>query len=414
MTSNGDSPAREAAVARRPPVAGFRRPLWAILLLQLAAAYLLLGIWFTMTGADGWNRSGNAIGVDFIQYYAASGLALEGDAAGVYDRETLFQAERDVVAADPGQWPWSYPPTFLLVVLPLAKLPYMASLGLWLASSLALLLFVGYRIWPHPITPVLVLLYPAVGNSIFSGQNGCLSAALLGAGLMLVRRRPWLAGILIGLLSFKPNLGLLIPLALLAGGHWRVFAGAGLTTLAFAGLSLAAFGLAPWQAFVDNLGFVAEMIESRRATLENMPTLFSLVYLPSGPLWLAYALQAAGLVGAAGFVIWLWRRPARLEVQAAGLLLALPLTAPYFQFYDLAMLALAALWLALAAGEDGWRRGERAGLALLWLAPVLLWVVALWLGVQLWPLLLVALLVLVARRARGDGGRAPPVVACRS
>jgi hypothetical protein len=402
VSGGGDSGADETRAKRRPPVVGIR-PFWAILLLQLALAYLLLGLWFTLTGTDGINRSGNAIGVDFIQYYAASGLALDGNAAGVYDRETLFQAERQVVDGEAGKWPWSYPPTFLLVVLPLAKLPYLVALGLWLGASLALLLWVGYRMAPHPATPALVLLYPAVGNSLFSGQNGCLSAALIGAGLMLVERRPWLAGLLIGLLSYKPNLGLLIPLALIAGGHWRAFAGAAISTLAFAGLSLAVFGWAPWQGFFDNLGFVAEMIETRAATLENMPTLFALVYLVKGPLALAYGLQAAGTIAAAVFVLWLWRRPARLEVKAAGLLLALPLSAPYFQFYDLAMLALALLWLALAAREDGWRSGERTVLGLLWLTPVLLLALAIWLKLQLWPLLLLVMLALVARRAATSG-----------
>jgi hypothetical protein len=145
------------------------------------------------------------------------------------------------------------------------------------------------------------------------------------------------------------------------------------------------------------------MIETRAATLENMPTLFALVYLVKGPLALAYGLQAAGTIAAAVFVLWLWRRPARLEVKAAGLLLALPLSAPYFQFYDLAMLALALLWLALAAREDGWRSGERTVLGLLWLTPVLLLALAIWLKLQLWPLLLLVMLALVARRAATSG-----------
>jgi Glycosyltransferase family 87 len=388
-----------AGPSRRSPLVGIR-PFWAILLLQLGLAYLAIGFFFTLLPNDGLNRAGNIVGVDFAQYYAASGLALGGDAAGVYDHETLFQAERALLQADPGRWPWSYPPTALLLVLPLALLPYLPALYLWLALGLAALLLVAWLATRHPLGPVVALLYPAVASSLFAGQNGCLSAALLGGGLLALERRPWLAGLLFGLLSYKPQLGLLLPVALLAGGHWRAFAGAAAATLGFAAVSLAAFGTAPWSAFFANLGFVAEVIERQGAALENMPTWFALVALPGGSPRLAYAVQVAGVLAALAFVAWLWRRPARPEVKAAGLLLALPMSTPYAQFYDLAALALALLWFGIAAREHGWRAWERPALALLWLAPVALWVLALWLKLQLWPLLLLAVLVLVARRAR--------------
>lgn len=390
--------------AGRRPVAGVP-PVLSILLLQLGLTYLVLGVWFTLTGSEGWNRSGNLIGVDFVQYYAASKLALAGDAVGVYDHETLFAAEDELVEGDPGRWPWSYPPSFLLLVLPLAKLSYLWALAVWLASGLVALLYVAWRLVPHPLTPLVVLLYPAVGNSLFAGQNGCLSAALLGGGLVALERRPWLAGLLFGLLSYKPQLGLLLPLALIAGGHWRAFGGAAATTLAFAGLSLAVFGVAPWQAFFGNFDFMREVIERGHAALENMPTWFAFVRLPGGPSGLAYALQAAGLVAAAAFVVWLWRRPVRFELKAAGLLFAVPMATPYAQFYDLAALALALVWLCVVARDEGWRAGERAILSLLWLAPVALWLIAFWLGLQLWPVLLTLLLALVARRALNPGRR---------
>ena len=404
MNGAAEQEAVAPAPRRRRPVVGVA-PILAILLLQLGLAYLALGAWYTLSGNDGWNRARNPIGVDFVQYYAASGLALAGDAVGVYDHDTLFAAEDAVIEGDPGRWPWSYPPTFLLVILPFAKLPYLWALGVWLAAGLAALLYVGWRLAPHPLTPLLVLAYPAVGNSLFAGQNGCLSAALLGGGLLALERRPWLAGLLFGLLSYKPQLGLLLPLALIAGGYGRAFAGAALTTLAFAALSLAVFGPGPWQAFIANLGFMREVFEKGYAALENMPTWFAFVRLLGGPHGLAYLLQVAGLLAAAGFVVWLWRRPLRFELKAAGLLFAIPLTTPYAQFYDLAALALGLLWLCAVARDCGWRPGEQAALSLLWVAPVALWLIAFWLGLQLWPLLLSLLLVLVARRVLSPGRR---------
>lgn len=397
--TEADQQSTAVVAGRRPPLVGIR-PLWAILLLQLALAYLVIGLFFTLLPADGQNRAGNIVGVDFVQYYAASGLTLGGDAAGVYDHDTLFRAERALFQTDPGRWPWSYPPPALLLVLPLALLPYLPALYLWLALGLAALLLVAWWATRHPFGPVVALLYPAVASSLFAGQNGCLSAALLGGGLLALARRPWLAGLLFGLLSYKPQLGLLLPVALIAGGHWRAFAGAAAATLGFAAVSLAVFGTAPWSAFFANLGFVAEVIERQGTALETMPTWFALVALPGGPPWLAYAVQALAALAALVFVAWLWHRPVGFEVKAAGLLLALPMSTPYAQFYDLAPLALALLWLGIAAREYGWRAWERPALALLWLAPVALWLLALWLKLQLWPLLLLALLVLVARRAR--------------
>jgi hypothetical protein len=402
--TDAEAGAGPRAAVRRPPFAGIP-PFFAILFLQLGAAYLILGFVYTLVGAGGWNRAGNPIGVDFAQYYAASGLALEGNAAGVYEHEIMFRAEAALFERDPGRWPWSYPPTALLIVLPLALLPYLWALALWLAAGLAALLWAAWKAAPHPFTPAIALLYPAVGSSLFAGQNGCLSGALIGGGLLALERRPWLAGLLFGLLSYKPQLGLLLPFALAAGGHWRAFAAAALATVGFAGASLAAFGIGPWRAFLANFGFVAEIIEERHAALENMPTWFALVALPGGPAWLAYALQAAATVAAIGFVGWLWRRPAVFELKAAGLLLALPMTTPYAQFYDLALLALALIWFGLAAREDGWRAWERPALGLLWIAPVALWLLAYGTKAQLWPLLLLALLALVARRALSPGPR---------
>ena len=384
---------------RRPLPAGIR-PFWAILLLQLGLAYLLVGFFFTLIPFDGLNRAGNIVGVDFAQYYAASGMVLDGDAARVYEHEALFRAERALFETDPGRWPWSYPPTALLLVLPLALVPYLPALYLWLAVGLAALLLVAWRAVRHPLGPAIALLFPAVANSLFAGQNGCLSAALLGGGLLALERRPWLAGLLFGLLSYKPQLGLLLPVALIAGGYWRAFIAATVATLAFAAVSLATFGPAPWSAFLDQLGFIAQATERRQAALENMPTWFAAVALPGGPTGLAYATQGLAALAAAAFVAWLWRRPARFEIKAAGLLLALPMTTPYAQFYDLAVLAFALLWFGSAARTDGWRPWERPALALLWLAPVALWLLALWLKLQLWPLLLLILLLLLARRAR--------------
>ena len=113
---------------------------------------------------------------------------------------------------------WHYPPFFLAVAVLVAAVPYAFGLALWLAASLAAYLAAIRAILPRPETLLIAAAFPAVFINIGHGQNGFLTAALLGGALHWLDRRPWLAGILIGLLAYKPQFGVMIPLALLAIG----------------------------------------------------------------------------------------------------------------------------------------------------------------------------------------------------
>ncbi len=121
-------------------------------------------------------------------------------------------------------FPWVYPPTYLLVVYPLALLPYLASLAIWLAVTISPYLLVLRRIAPHPLTIWLALAYPGTFENFFHGQNGFLTTALIGWGLLLLDHSPLVGGFLLGLVSFKPHLMVLVPLALLAGRRWKALA----------------------------------------------------------------------------------------------------------------------------------------------------------------------------------------------
>lgn len=382
---------------RRPIVTGIH-PVHAIILTQLAAIYLIVGSFLTLTGSDGLNRSGNILGLDFITFYAASELVLEGPAEAVYDFDTLHRTETAVFDIVVGDLPWLYPPTFLLVVAPFAELPYTWSLALWLGLTLALLLYVAYRIAPSVWAPALVLLFPAVGNSLFSGQNASLSAALLGAGLICLERRPWLAGVLFGLLSYKPQLGLLVPIALIAAGHWRTFTSAAATTVIFAAVSGIAFGVSPWLAFFESADVARNLFEDSAEALEKMPTLFALARLSGADLASAYGIQVVGTIGVAAFVYRLWRMPARREIKYAGLIAAIPLSTPFVWHYDLAILAPALIWWCLDIRDHGWLKGEKLLLTLLWIAPVALLALSFWLNIHLWQILLIAALAFLWRR----------------
>ncbi len=299
----------------RSPVAGIP---WfmAVLLLQLALTFLLLGSWHTLTGEDGVSRAGNPIGADFNRYYAVSTATLRRMPEVAYDPTRLFEIEAETV--EDWRHSWSYPPSALLFVWPLATMPYFAALAVWLLATLALLLAVCWRTAPHPWAPVLVLLFPAVGLSIFSGQNGCLSAALLAGALTFLREKPWLAGLCLGLLTYKPSLGLLIPVALLAAGHWRVMFWAVGATLLFCLASLLAFGVEPWLAYPKSFAFMRLQLTDPALVYFPVPTPYAQAKLWGLPQAVTDGVHIAGLVAAAVFVSWLWRGPARFEVRRRG------------------------------------------------------------------------------------------------
>src|SRR5690606_15709865 len=153
----------------------------------------------------------------------------------------------------------------------------------------------------RPAVLWLALAFPGTFINLFHGQNGFLTAALLGGGLLLLDRRPVLAGVLFGLMSYKPQFGLLLPLVLLATQRWTVFAAAAATTLALAGASLLALGAAPWLAFLENAPFVRLVLEQGHLPWFKMPTAFAMARMLGVPVVASYALQVVvALAVAAG------------------------------------------------------------------------------------------------------------------
>src|SRR5689334_7665865 len=188
---------------------------------MLIVAYAVAALW-TLTGHGINDPAGRPVGTDFLSFWTVSSALHHDQAASIYAPDRLALLER---ATDPGGddsfYAWAYPPIALLLVYPLALLPYLWSLALWLALGLALYLSVLWRIVPRPLTLWAGLAFPPVFVTAGHGQNGLLSAGLLGSALLLLPTRPWLSGMLIGLLGYKPQIGLLIPFALAAGGQWR-------------------------------------------------------------------------------------------------------------------------------------------------------------------------------------------------
>lgn len=343
-------------------------------------------------------------GNDFLEFWVAASLALAGKAPEVYDFARFHQA---LAAAAGGSFPlpWFYPPIFLLMVLPLGWLPYHAALGLWTAAGLGGYLGVIRAIVPHPLTWCLALAFPGVLINLDYGQNGLLSTALLGGGLVLLRRSPYLAGALLGVLWYKPNLALLIPAALLAGRCWRALA-ASLASGAL--LSLASgliLGWDLWLAFLGVLSRPMEALKTGAAALEQMPTVFSMVRMSGGSVDAAHAFQIVVAAGTLGVTVWVWARETPWVIRASLLVLGTLLFTPYASQYELVRLALPLAWVGGEVASRGGGAKEKLFLWLGWLTPLLSIVLARAHLVQVTPLFLMgfAYLILTAPGLRVPG-----------
>jgi len=364
--------------------------------------YLLTLAYFYFSGSGLIDGRGDPIGGDFSHYWVASLLALQGRAAEVYQPATFLAAQKQFFGVAVPLI-WLYPPTYLMMVLPLALLHYLASLGLWLSFTLAGFVLVVRRIAPSSLTLGLALAFPGTFQNLIHGQNGFLSALLLGAGLLFLDQAPVTAGILFGLLSFKPHFVVLIPLALAAGRRWRALVSMALGCGGLVAASFLVLGADTWAAFLHNLPGMMQVIETGKVAegismlTPKMPTLLSAVLLIGGPSWLALTLQASVMVATAGIVVWVWSREVPAAERAAVLVLCILLFPPYEFLYDLAILALPLAWLGWQGFSEGWRPGELPVLVIGFLTPFLVPILAKFLNFQITPIVLILLLAMALR-----------------
>ena len=341
---------------------------------------------------------GRPLGADFSHYWVASSLAKAGDPAAVYNFQE-FLAAQEAFFKVKFPLPWLYPPTYLLLVLPLALLPYLPALAVWLVVTLGAYLAVVRRIAPHPLTPWLALAFPGTFQNFFHGQNGFMSAALLGGGLLLLNRSPLTGGFLLGLLSYKTHLWVLVPLALVAGRRWRALMAAVAAALAMVLASWLVLGQQVWIAYWHNISLPMKLLEEGFLPMDKMVTIFSALLQFRTGLATAMVVQTVIMIAVGVAIFRLWHRETAFAVQASGLVLGILLFTPYCFSYDLMLLALPLAWLGWEGYTKEWLPGEQLFLALGWTMPFIA-IIGGQLKVQLAPLILVALFLLVWRRSR--------------
>lgn len=316
---------------------------------------------------------GAAIGGDYAAFYTAAHVAAEGDAAAIYDLD-VFEEKLHQYGPPKEHFglAWQYPPTYLLITAPLALLGFIPGYLLWTggtaAAFFATMRAVGFR----GIFLMVMLAAPSTFHAAITGQNGFLTAALIAVAALYADKRPVIAGLAAALLTVKPQLGVLLPIAFLAGGCWRTFLVAAIGTLALAAVSVVAFGPEPWLAFVGETGAAADRIAQGVMPLYKMTTPFAAARFAGAPTAAAAVISIAAALAVAGAVGVVWRRLRDHELRAAMLVACAFFAAPYGFYYELIVLALPIAILARRGLERGWLRYEQAALSLAVALPLLL------------------------------------------
>lgn len=344
-------------------------------------------------------QAGPPVGGDFVIYWAATQLAWHGHVLGIYDLPTLAAMQDTVKSGMNRHAGWFYPPMFLLIILPLGLLAYLPA---WIGFSVAGLLLYCWSLsrWlPAGMGPVWLLAFPGLWLNLIAGQNGLITVSLMALAADWLSRRPARAGIPVGLLIFKPHLGILLPFWLLHHRAWRTLAAATVTALVFCGLCTLVFGPGIWAGFLAGLRHGGEYLTGS-IPLYRLASVFGL--LRRAGLTTETALLLHGMVALAGLMLtlFIWRRSRQLDVTLPALVAGTFLCSPYLYDYDTTWLLLPMSCLFRLAQSRGWRPGEKAWLLAAWLSPLYPQVLPPILDLrpfQLAPLLHLSLLLMLLR-----------------
>ncbi len=304
---------------------------------------------FYMPSVDGFG--GTAIGRDFLNTWMGGRSALAEGPAAWFDFRVYNDLLRALIGIDESYF-WSYPPHVLLFIWPFGLMPYLPAFVLWTLAGFALFLYAAQAGGVERKHLLFLAVAPAVAVNVLIGQNGCFTAALLIGGLVNLERRPVVAGVLFGILTIKPQLGLALPLMLVASGRWRIIASAAATTVALVAATSWFYGADIWMAYLRNVVPVQHFLQEHGSGMLflQIPSAFYAGRLVGLPIALDWALQALVSAAAAAAVVWTFWRRRDPVLSAALLIVATFLITPYSLSYDMVVLG----WvLALLRQREG-------------------------------------------------------------
>lgn len=373
----------------------------------LGSVALLLWLALTSRGTLDWR--GRPLGTDFSDVWAAGRMVLDGHPTDVWTWSKHFTVQRAVHGPHLTElYAWHYPPPFLLIASALALLPYVPALIAWQLITVIPFLVTMQRLVPGRDTLLLTLTAPVTLLCLTQGQNGFLTALLMTGGLMLLDRRPLAAGLLLGCLIYKPQFALVLPVMLVVGRHWRAVAGALISASILIATTLALWGWAAWQAFINSLPVTRTLVvENGGAGFYKIMSPFAAVRMWGGSIPLAYGVQSVFTVAAIVAVVAFSLRSDRPALRNATVCAAAVAASPYVLDYDLVLLLPALAWLYADGRRNGFHPWDATIMAAVWIAPLFARAAAKELYIPLGMMSAIAVLIIALRRT--SSGNPMPV-----
>ena len=356
--------------------------LTALALLVAAVAILCIAAWIHGSYQvlhDPAHAERN-LDIDYSVFWAAARMGLAGDWMGPFDTAKLSEARLIPLGREAYEMLWFYPPSYHLLIAPLGYLSFFWS---WLVfatiSAISLAIAIRAPSRGAPAAILLVVFSPAAMFLLALGQNSLLIAALLVGAVEALRRQHFVvAGVLIAAMTIKPQLGLAIPVALLAGGYWRVILVASVSTILLVLVTSAVLGWAYWEAFFLAIRDGGDLIR-QSDLIRLMVSVFGNAVSLGMSQSAAMVLQLVLSLVAAGALALIWHTDTvAFDIKAAALCASVLLLTPYAVHYELIFAVLSAFYLARCGLAEG--VGGRYLIVALWLAPVIGYVFLPWPG----------------------------------
>lgn len=334
------------------PVRAHLRPMFLAVAL-LPSLFVAAILWLVPLNHLSANRTALAAR-DYTDMWAAGHFARIGQTDLFFDPPRFAAALRGMFGAGLPDQIWPYPPPALLLAVPLSTLPLPAGFLLYTFATIGLLWWALRAGRMRLAACGSVLFSPAVAENALAGQNGALLSACLLGGLLVVDRRPFIAGIMLGALILKPQLGLLVPVCLVASGNWRALAGLLVSASVLVGLSAVLFGLGPWIGFFLHTRPIVAAVIAAPWVGSPSQQIFASPLMAARSVGIstqaAYALQTGVSLTCAAIAWRTWRFPTIDPLLRASLIGVLSLmAAPWVHTYDMIPLAVAVVVMSSSA-----------------------------------------------------------------
>lgn len=285
--------------------------------------------------------NGKPLGTDYITFWAAAKMASEGIAQEAYDPEKIVEFEKQAAPVE-SIWYWFYPPSFLLIISNIATDEYLESLAYFTLAGIIIYSLAIFLITEKEYRLALIA-SPALYITLLHGQNSAMTAGIVGMALWIIERNPITAGILLGIISFKPQLAVPLLLILFANKKWLTLAAMSIMSATLAVWSLKIYGAGSWLAWLESIKIATRINESGMLPWQNMPSAFSFVKSLGGSNFIAYTTQATLATTCAAYTYINFKAPKSIRNRNAAWIVCCLTFSPHIFNYDMT-------WVAIAIG----------------------------------------------------------------